>query len=140
MALINGETDSRQSTGLLLFLFFVSGFLSLVYQVLWVRELGLLFGNSTYAVATTLAVFFLGLSAGSYFWGRRAGSMRAPLKAYAGLELGIAVSALLYFLLIDWYHFIYSPIFVAFGDSRLVLITVKFLLAADRLHGADAAH
>jgi spermidine synthase len=115
---------------LLLFLFFVSGFLSLVYQVLWVRELGLLFGNSTYAIATTLAVFFLGLSAGSYFWGRGAASLRAPVKAYAGLELGIALSALLYFLLIDFYHFIYSPIFAAFGDSRLVLITVKFLLAA----------
>jgi spermidine synthase len=115
---------------LLLFLFFVSGFLSLVYEVLWVRELGLLFGNSTYAVATTLAVFFLGLSAGSYFWGRRTASLGVPLKAYAGLELGIALSALLYFFLIDLYHFIYSPIFAAFGDSRLVLVTVKFLLAA----------
>ena len=130
MTPINGETDLRGRTGLLLLLFFFSGFLSLVYQVLWVRELGLLFGNSTYAVATTLAVFFLGLSAGSYFLGRGAGSLRAPLKAYACLELGIAVSALLYFLLIDLYHFIYSPIFVAFGDSRLVLITVKSLLAA----------
>ena len=63
----SGETDSQASQWPLLLLFFLSGLLSLVYEVLWVRELGLLFGNSTYAAATTLAVFFLGLSAGSYF-------------------------------------------------------------------------
>jgi len=129
MTRVSNETDSKHSALPLLLLFFLSGFLSLVYEVLWVRKLGLLFGNSTYAVATTLAVFFLGLSAGSYFWGKRASSLRASLKVYAGLELGIAASAILYFLLLDLYHLIYSPIFAAFGDSRPLWVTIKFVLA-----------
>ena len=41
-------------------LFFASGYTGLVYEVLWLRELGLLFGNTAHAAATTFAVFFLG--------------------------------------------------------------------------------
>jgi spermidine synthase len=134
MTRLDHQTDlTKYRPLLILFLFFVSGSLGLVYEVLWVRELGLLFGNSTYAAATTLAVFFLGLSAGSYFWGKRAGSLATPLKAYAGLELGIAASALLYFFLTDLYHFIYSPIFGALGEHRALWLTIKFLLAAGML-------
>jgi spermidine synthase len=126
MAPVNSKADSKY----LFFWFFLSGALALVYQILWVRELGLLFGNSTYATATTLAVFFLGLSAGSHFWGKRTEFLTTPLKTYAALEVGIAVSALLYFLLLDLYHLIYSPLFSAIGDNRSVLVTIKFLLAA----------
>jgi len=51
---------------LVFLLFFASGFAGLVYQVLWMRELGRLFGNGAQAVATTLAAFFLGVAAGSH--------------------------------------------------------------------------
>ncbi|WP_416671330.1 hypothetical protein [Egbenema bharatensis] len=42
---------------LLLILLFFSGFAALVYQVLWVRELGLLFGSTAQAAALTIAIF-----------------------------------------------------------------------------------
>ena len=32
----------------------------MVYEVLWMKQLGLLFGNTSYAAATTLSAFFLG--------------------------------------------------------------------------------
>ncbi|MEE8349396.1 MAG: fused MFS/spermidine synthase [Acidobacteriota bacterium] len=126
----NKESNRKDRRLILIPLFFLSGGLALVYQVLWVRELGLLFGNTTYAVATTLAVFFLGLSAGSRFWGRRTRWLRTPLMTYAALEVGIAASALLYFLLLDLYHWIYSPLFAAIGHHPVALLTVKFLLVA----------
>ena len=44
----------------LLAIFFLSGAAALVYEVLWLKELGLLFGVTAYATATTLAVFFGG--------------------------------------------------------------------------------
>ena len=40
---------------------FVSGFSALIYQLIWVRLLGLVFGVSSFAVATVVAVFLLGL-------------------------------------------------------------------------------
>jgi MFS family permease len=56
---------------ILYLLVFLSGFAGLVYEVLWMKQLGLLFGNTSHAAAATLAAFFAGLAAGSWFWGRR---------------------------------------------------------------------
>ena len=44
----------------LLFMFFLSGACGLIYQVLWVRMLGVVFGNTVYAVSTILAGFMAG--------------------------------------------------------------------------------
>ena len=76
---------------LILGLFFTSGVTALVYEVLWMKELGLLFGNTAHAAAATLAAFFLGFATGSYVWGRRASKMRQPLRVYAALEAGVAL-------------------------------------------------
>ena len=110
-------------------LFFASGFTGLVFEVLWMKELGLLFGNSAYAVATTLASFFLGLAAGGYVWGRRSSKIKNPLRRYALLEAGVAGSALLYFLLLAAYRGIYGPLFEAFEHRQEVFLIVKFVLA-----------
>ncbi|PIW12890.1 MAG: hypothetical protein COW34_12645, partial [Armatimonadetes bacterium CG17_big_fil_post_rev_8_21_14_2_50_66_6] len=51
--------------------FVLSGTSALVYQVLWVRLLGLLFGTSAFSITTVLSVFFGGLALGSGLVGRR---------------------------------------------------------------------
>jgi spermidine synthase len=119
--------------GVLLVLFFASGAAALIYQVLWLRELGRLFGATAYAAATTLAVFFLGLSAGGLAWGRSANRLGSPLRTYAFLELGIAVTALAFFGLLDVYRWAYQPLFSVFGDRPLTFLAVKFLLATGTL-------
>jgi spermidine synthase len=113
----------------LLFLFFSSGVAALIYEVLWLKELGRLFGVTAHAAAATLAVFFLGLSAGGLVWGRRAERIRNPLRTYAWLEAGIAASAVLYFGLLAIYHRIYAPLYDLVGSSPGVLLLVKLLLA-----------
>ena len=110
-------------------LFFASGFAGLVYEVLWMKELGLLFGNTAQAAATTLAAFFLGLVVGARWWGRRVEGVDRPLRTYAWLEVGVAVSALLYFVLLDAYHAVYSSLFQFFGDTALPFLAVKLVLA-----------
>ncbi len=114
-------------------LFFASGFAGLVYQVLWLRQLSLLFGSTAMAAATTLAVFFAGLSLGSYLWGRYAARARRPLRAYAVLEIGVAVSALSYFVLLDLYHAVYPWLFARLSEQPSAFVGVKFLLAAGLL-------
>ncbi len=89
-------TSARKSL-ILHGLVILSGVSALAYQVLWMRQLGLLFGNTAHAAATTLSVFFLGLSAGSYYWGRRSQTVAPTLRTYARLEVGIAVTALMVF-------------------------------------------
>ena len=117
--------------GVILLLFGLSGFTGLVYEVLWLKELSLLFGAASDAAATTFAAFFLGLAAGGYAWGRSAARRQRPLRVYAVLELCVALSALLYFLLWDAYHAIYTPLTQMFGNrsTPLFIMAVKFMLA-----------
>jgi spermidine synthase len=82
----------------LFFLFFVSGFCGLVYQVVWTRMAFASFGIITPVLSVVLSVFMLGLAVGSWAGGRwiRALMARTGLSAaffYAGLELVIGLGA-----------------------------------------------
>jgi len=79
----------------LLLLFFLSGAAGLIYEVLWTRQLSLIFGVTTYAVSAVLATFLGGLALGSWLLGRRVDRVHNPLLVYALLELGIGLYALL---------------------------------------------
>ncbi len=71
----------------------VSGGAALVYQSLWMRSFGLVFGNTTDAVAMVLAVFMGGLALGSALAARRPNA--DPLCAYGVVEIGIGSAVLL---------------------------------------------
>jgi len=72
--------------------FFFSGAAALVYQVLWARMLGLVFGNTTYAISTVLAAFMGGMALGSYFLGRYAEkSGTGPVKTLAYMEAAVGI-------------------------------------------------
>ena len=66
----------------LFFLFFVSGFCSLVYQVVWTRLAFASFGIITPVLSVVLSVFMLGLAIGSWAGGRFIG----PLAKKTGLS------------------------------------------------------
>ena len=76
-------------------MFLASGAASLVYQVVWFKELQFVLGSSTFAMSMTVASFFCGLSLGSLLGGKLADRVRTPLLAYSGLEFGLAIVALL---------------------------------------------
>jgi spermidine synthase len=114
-------------------LLFLSGFAALVYQVLWMRELAIVFGNSAQAAAVDLAVFFGGLALGAALFTRFASRLSNPLRTYGMLELGIAASALLFFALLDAYTYIYAPLYQRFAATPALLVLVKGVLAAGAL-------
>ncbi len=122
------ETPRESGRWLILLLVFLSGAAGLIYQVLWMKQIGLLFGNTSHAAAVTLAAFFAGLGAGSAWWGRRAAAMEQPLRFYARLEFGIAIAALSYFVVMKGFHAIY-PFLYRSLDSEGGMLAVKFLLA-----------
>ncbi len=115
--------------GKVLVLFFGSGCTSLIYQVLWMRELGLLFGNTAHAAAVALTAFFIGLAIGGYVWGKRAEKLNNPLRTYGILELGVSLAALGYFLLVPAYQHIYPFVFSSFSGQENILLAIKFILA-----------
>ncbi len=80
---------------ILLLLYGLSGVTALAYEVLWTRMLGLLFGISIIGVVITVAAFMLGLGLGSLFGSRWCASVKHTLRMLAGIEIGVALYALL---------------------------------------------
>src|SRR5690349_20847856 len=76
-------------------LLFASGFCSLTYETVWLRQFRLIFGGTTAATAAVLAIFMGGIGLGSIVIGRRAEASRNPLALYGALEIGVAISAAL---------------------------------------------
>ena len=79
----------------LLALFFASGFVALLYQVIWQRLLALSTGLDLYAVTLIVAVFMLGMGLGSFAGGILADRLPAPrlLLVFALAESIVALFA-----------------------------------------------
>ncbi len=118
-------------------LFFFSGAASLIYETLWIRVLSLGIGSTTRAMSVVLALFFLGLSAGSYWAGRYKGKI-PPLRLYGIIEgaLGLYGALVLFPLL----HF--SEILAwlpAEGSQAWLSHPIKFFVVAVLLTPATLA-
>ncbi len=78
--------------------FFLSGFCSILYELVWLRLTMAQYGVTTALVSITLSMFMLGLGAGSWGAGvlvRRGGAKgRVPLRLYALAEFLIGCSSL----------------------------------------------
>jgi spermidine synthase len=88
---------------------FFSGCAALIYEVLWVRQLGIIVGVDVYAVSAGISTFFAGLALGSFVFGRRSDRAQRPLHFYALLELAISFSGTLATLALSRV----APLFVA---------------------------
>ncbi len=78
-------------TGILCFVFFLSGASALIFELLWFKLAGLTFGNSVWATALVLSGFMGGLALGSGWVAFKGHRIEQPLRFYALLEVTIAV-------------------------------------------------
>ncbi len=103
-----------------------SGGAALLYQLLWARQLSLVFGNAVEAVATVVATFMAGLGIGAALAARFADRLptASRRRVYAVLEVGIAASAVLVpwagDQLVPWL----APFYLTDHPARLVLARV----------------
>ena len=93
---------------------FLSGCAALVFQIAWMRELRLVFGATTAAVAAVLAIFMAGLGIGSALLGKRADRATNPLFLYGVLEAAIAISA----AVSPWLITLVSTIYIRLGGQE----------------------
>src|SRR5712692_897876 len=104
-----GRSEARDAVKLSWFFgfFLVSGFCSLVYEVVWLRLAMASFGVTTALVSIVLSVFMAGLALGSWLAGRLSRRLEAqpvaiPLRLYALAEFLIAVSSMVVPRGLDW--------------------------------------
>lgn len=129
-------------SALLLAVFLLSGISGLIYQVLWQRQLSLVFGVSAYATATVLGAFMAGLALGGFLAGRVADRVRSPLVWYGVVEVLIGLVGLLIPSAFAALQEIYGPLYRAMGGSVLAPavrfgIAFAVLLVPTALMGAS---
>jgi spermidine synthase len=115
--------------GVVLALFVASGAAGLIYQVVWSRELVLVFGNTTQAVATIVTAFMAGLGFGSLAGGRLADTSARPLRLYGLVELAVAATAALLPLAFNGLAELYRRVWPSLVERPGQLAGVRFALA-----------
>jgi spermidine synthase len=103
---------------------------ALIDQVIWVRLLKLILGNTVQASTLVVSVFLGGLALGSFIAARFADRLRRPLKVYAGVELAVAVSVLLSPLVLGGADAMYRWFYRACRPSAAGVLAVQALVSA----------
>ena len=126
--------ESRNDRNVVLAIFILSGAAGLIYEVVWARQLVLVFGNTTQAVATILTGFFAGMAIGSVLGGRLADRVRSPLRLYGVIELflvGIVLATPVAFrLLHELYRSVYGSLETAPGSLTLIRFGLALIALA----------
>jgi len=121
-----GPTISRR---VILDIFILSGAAGLIYEVVWARQLVLVFGNTTQAVSAILTGFFGGMAIGSALGGRYADRVRRPVRMYGILELVLVVVVILTPITFRLLHEVYRGAFNSLEANPGALALVRFGLA-----------
>ena len=133
---------SLKTASLIGLCFVFSGATGLIYEVLWARMLGLVFGATTLAVSTVLAAFMGGLALGSALAGKLSSWIQRPFRTYGLIEIGIAIYAILVPFLFSWVDNLYALVWQQFHPGFFVFSLCRFafscllLLAPTTLMGA----
>lgn len=123
--------EFRMLQPLVWILFFFSGASGLIYEVLWCRHLGLVFGNTVHSLSAVLTAFMGGLALGSYVGGRACRRLKRPLLAYGVLEVFVGIyCAALPWLLSD--HGPVVPLYRAlYGEAGSAALPVaRFVISS----------
>jgi spermidine synthase len=137
------ERPSEQPAGtqpawivpVLVVVFLLSGSAGLMHEVVWARLLGHVFGVTSLAVSTVLAAYMGGLALGSFWIGARREPLADGRRAYALLEIGIGLSALLVPLLLHVVEPLYGALWRRFQFSFAAFSVIRFGIASCLLIG-----
>jgi hypothetical protein len=87
------RSGSAHPLRLWLLLYGLSGFIALSLEIAWFRLMDVAVKSTAYTFGTVIALYRLGLGAGSLVGGRRAERLEHPLEAFLDLQLLLLVSA-----------------------------------------------
>src|SRR5437868_7718334 len=110
-------------------IFILSGAAGLVYEVVWARQLVLVFGNTTQAVTAILTGFFGGMAIGSFAGGRLADRVRSPLRMYGLLEIALVIVVLATPITFRLINGVYRGAYDGLESSPQALALARFALS-----------
>ena len=125
----DGRKIVRSIKPIVWLIFIFSGASGLIYEVIWMRQLTLVFGSTVFAASTVLTAFMAGLALGSFYFGRIADRETRPLRLYALLEAGIAGFAIIFPFLLLFLNAIYVLAYRGLNAEFYSLSLIRFVLS-----------
>ncbi len=93
---------NKRLTSLLSLIFFLSGFVALIYQVVWQRLLTLYYGVGTISITLIVSVYMIGLGVGALCGGYLSARVKNKITLYFIVELLIGCFGLVSLALLDF--------------------------------------
>jgi spermidine synthase len=117
---------------LALWIFGISGFCSMAYEVIWTRLLGLIIGPTTYSFSLVVSTFIIGLALGNILFGWLADRIREIFRLLVITQICAACLALLVSQFLGHSQFLFSKLIYTlqgdFGKMVLVQSMILFFL------------
>jgi spermidine synthase len=118
----------EKSHRLLLFVFLLSGFASMAYEVIWTKMLVMIIGNSVYAFSAILTVFLAGLALGSILFAKFIDRVKKPYILFAALEFMIFAYIAITIPFVDELPFVFQSLFNRFFTGFLSIELITFAI------------
>jgi len=112
--------------GIVLMLFFVSGFLSLSYEIIWLRLFSPIIGNFTYSFSSILIVFLFGIAIGSCV--AKKGNIAKPFLVVGISEMVIGWSSVGMLWIINNFNTTYYSYFILERYEVIIQLSSLYLL------------
>jgi spermidine synthase len=111
--------------------FFLSGFAALIYELLWFRLLGHVFGSTATAASTLLAAWLFGLGLGAWLFGRWSDRLPAQriVVVYVAVEMAIGLYGALSHLLLAGGATLYEWSYAWAATSAARLLFTRFAIS-----------
>lgn len=116
-------------TTLLALSLLLTGASGLIYQVVWFRVLGLIFGVTVHATSAVLAAFMAGLAIGSLLAARVTDRLKNPLLTYGLVEVVIGGLGLLSLPALGLLQPLYRALALQLPETLVLVTSVRFALA-----------
>ncbi len=123
------ERGRRAADSLVVIAFVASGAAGLMYQVVWSRQLVLVFGNTTEAIGTIVTAFMAGLGLGGLAGGFLGPRLRHPLRVYAAIEIAVGCAALLVPVGFHLIEGAYRSVYDTTSAGQLTLVRLLLTMA-----------
>jgi spermidine synthase len=124
--------DDKRSATWALWIFGISGFCSMAYEVFWTRLLGLILGPTTYSFSLVVSTFIVGLAVGNVLFGRLADRVKGAFRLLVMTQGCAACLALLVSQFLGNSQFFFSKLIYTFqgdfGQKILVQSIVLFFV------------
>ncbi len=126
---MHNQTQRKQFSTLLSFVFFISGASALIFESIWFHQAGLNLGNSVWASSIVLTSFMAGLAIGSACIAAWGDKIYLPLRFYVCLEVLIATFGITAIVLFSQSTPYLTPLYTLISSKPALLNFSRTIIA-----------